>query len=200
MLYFRGSITDPLFWWFQYQFWKYRLFRSCPWCYRQIQSDRHPRLFSGWLDRLYKSCSSSAVLLRCWWWFCAFPLLTSAPFEFIMVGKRDATAATVTAQPQRDLESVDMAASYCVGGGYFFALSTPKITTANRFSNAKISNSVMLSPPFRFRWRSSRFPLAWPYPSTYPWSMSSPFLKFFWKYFASPLRHGLEGAFLVIGI
>ena len=36
------------------------------------------------------------------------------------------------------------------GGGYFFfvMLITPKITTANRLSNIKVSCTVMLSPPF----------------------------------------------------
>ena len=35
-------------------------------------------------------------------------------------------------------------------GGYFFfvMLITPKITTANRLSNIKVSCTVMLSPPF----------------------------------------------------
>ena len=48
------------------------------------------------------------------------------------------------------------------GAGYFFviALMTPKITTAIRFSKARLSNTVTIVTSLR---RSSRSPLAWGY-------------------------------------
>ena len=63
-------------------------------------------------------------------------------------GKRGAAGASAAAQPRQVL-SLEIWPLPMPGGGYFFfvTLITPKITTASRFSNARVSRTVTLSPP-----------------------------------------------------
>lgn len=121
-----------------------------------ISSRAKPDLLGALLSSSYSSGSWLRLIFTLTWRTFsasqAILLLESAidfgPLSWYHNGQEGRPAGDRYSAIPRRFRICRNAGSCCSGAGYFFsALMTPKTTTANKLSNPRISNVVMLSPP-----------------------------------------------------